>query len=115
LLELPIKWAALGLGINVVPPPGVDRAVAALRQGSQRVAVLQALVPALRSAARARGALDASELEEYAGRDMARGHRCTAPVSGVVQGIDARGSLLVRTASAVAPFRSGSLVLEEES
>jgi BirA family biotin operon repressor/biotin-[acetyl-CoA-carboxylase] ligase len=113
--DLRLDWAALGLGINVVPPPGVDRAVAALRQGSQRVAVLQALVPALRSAARARGALDASELEEYAGRDMARGHRCTAPVSGVVQGIDARGSLLVRTASAVAPFRSGSLVLEEES
>jgi BirA family biotin operon repressor/biotin-[acetyl-CoA-carboxylase] ligase len=110
-----LDWAALGLGINMVPPPGVDRAVAALRPGSERVAVLQALVPALRAAARASGALDDSELEEYAARDMARGQRCTAPVTGVVQGIDARGSLLVRTASAVIPFRSGSLVLEEES
>ncbi|HEU6450091.1 MAG TPA: biotin--[acetyl-CoA-carboxylase] ligase [Gemmatimonadaceae bacterium] len=110
-----LDWAALGLGINVVRPQGVDRAVAALGAGSDRVAVLQALVPALRAAARASGALSAPELEEYAARDMARGHRCTAPVTGVVQGIDAHGSLLVRTASAVIPFRSGSLVLEEES
>ncbi len=110
-----LDWAALGLGINVLPPPGVGRAVAALAPGSQRVAVLQALVPALRDAARASGALAASELEEYGARDMARGHRCAAPVAGVVQGIDAHGSLLVRTASTVIPFRSGSLVLEEES
>jgi BirA family biotin operon repressor/biotin-[acetyl-CoA-carboxylase] ligase len=110
-----LDWAALGLGINMVPPPGVDRAVAALRPGSERVAALQALVPALRAAARARGALADSELAEYAARAMARGQRCRAPVTGVVQGIDARGSLLVRTASAVIPFRSGSLVLEEES
>jgi BirA family biotin operon repressor/biotin-[acetyl-CoA-carboxylase] ligase len=110
-----LDWAALGMGINVLPPPGVDRAVAALRPGSQRVAVLEALVPALRDAARASGVLTAAELEEFAARDMARGRRCTAPVAGVVQGIDARGSLLVRTASAVIPFRSGSLVLEEES
>ncbi len=109
-----LDWAALGLGVNVVAPPGVDRAVAALRPGSDRVAVLTALVPALRGAARASGALDAVELEEYAARDMARGRRCAAPVSGVVQGIDANGSLLVRTAAAVTPFRSGSLVLEDE-
>ncbi|HEU4584393.1 MAG TPA: biotin--[acetyl-CoA-carboxylase] ligase [Gemmatimonadaceae bacterium] len=110
-----LDWAALGLGINMVPPPGVERAVAALRPGTERVAVLEALIPALRDAARASGQLDASELEEYAARDMARGHRCTAPVAGVVQGMDAHGSLLVRTASGVIPFRSGSLVLEEES
>lgn len=110
-----LDWAALGLGINVVPPSGVDRAVAALRPGTERVAVLAALVPALRAAARASGPLDVTELEEYAARDMAPGRRCTAPAEGVVLGVDAHGSLLVRTAGAVTPFRSGSLVLEDET
>lgn len=109
-----LDWAALGLGINVLAPPGVERTVAALRPGSVRVEVLEALVPALREAARARGLLDATELEAYAARDIARGRRCAKPVAGVVEGIDAHGSLLVRTTTAVIPYRSGSLVLEEE-
>jgi hypothetical protein len=75
--------------------------------------VLEALVPALRRAALARGVLNDMELDEYAARDLARGMRCTSPVMGEVQGIDAHGSLLVRTDSGTASFRSGSLVLEE--
>lgn len=110
-----LEWAALGLGINVVAPAGVERAVSALRPGSDRVAVLTALVPALREAAAMSGPLAARELESYATRDMARGRRCTAPVAGVVQGIDAHGSLLVRTATGDLAFRSGSLEMEEES
>ncbi len=111
--EQRIDWAALGIGINAIAPPGVDRAVAALRQGSDRAAVLEALVPALRRAAGVRGVLDAVELGEYAARDLARGRRCTSPVPGVVQGIDAHGALLVRTADGITGFRSGSLVLED--
>jgi BirA family biotin operon repressor/biotin-[acetyl-CoA-carboxylase] ligase len=110
-----LDWAALGLGINVVAPPGVGRAVAALRPGSARVEVLAALVPALREAAARSGALGEIELADFAARDRARGHHCTAPARGVVQGIDAHGSLLVRTAAGDVPFRSGSLVLEDES
>jgi BirA family biotin operon repressor/biotin-[acetyl-CoA-carboxylase] ligase len=110
-----LDWAALGLGVNVRAPSGVDRAVAALRPGTERVEVLAALVPALREAAAAGGALTRRELDVYTARDMARGRRCTAPAPGVVQGIAADGSLLVHTADGVVSFRSGSLVLEEES
>ena len=109
-----LDWAALGMGINAAMPSGIDRAVAALRPGSERVALLAALIPALREAAARSGSLDGRELEAYTARDMARGRRCTEPVSGVVQGIDARGSLLVSTATGDLSFRSGSLVLEEE-
>ncbi|HET7549945.1 MAG TPA: biotin--[acetyl-CoA-carboxylase] ligase [Gemmatimonadaceae bacterium] len=109
-----LDWAALGMGINVVAPSDVDRAVSALRPGTDRVAVLSALVPALREAAATSGPLEERELESFAARDMARGRRCTAPVPGVVQGIDAHGSLLVGTAAGDLSFRSGSLVLEEE-
>lgn len=109
-----LDWVAVGVGINVVEPRGMDRTVAALRPGSERAAVLASLVPALREAAAMSGALGESELEAYAARDMARGRSCTAPVPGVVRGIDARGSLLVGTAAGDLAFRSGSLVLEEE-
>jgi BirA family biotin operon repressor/biotin-[acetyl-CoA-carboxylase] ligase len=109
-----LDWGALGLGINVVAPADVGRAVSALRPGSDRVAVLAALVPALREAAATSGPLGERELESYAARDMARGRRCTAPVPGVVRGIDAYGSLIVGTAAGDVSFRSGSLVLEDE-
>jgi BirA family biotin operon repressor/biotin-[acetyl-CoA-carboxylase] ligase len=113
--EQRLDWAALGLGINMTVPEGVDRPAAALRPGSGRVDVLAALVPALRAAASLSGLLSDAELEAYSARDLARGRRCSAPVPGVVQGIDAHGSLIVRTAAGDAPFRSGSLLLEEES
>lgn len=113
--EQRLDWAALGLGINVLAPSGVERAVAALRPGSERVEVLTALVPALREAAAASGPLGERELESYTARDIARGRRCTAPAPGVVQGIGADGSLLVRTATGAVAFRSGSLVMEEEA
>lgn len=113
--EQRIDWAALGIGINVQQPPDVDRAVAALLPGSDRGAVLEALVPALRRAASVRGALDDADLAEYARRDVARRKRCTSPVMGEVQGIDAHGSLLVNTDTGIAAFRSGSLVLEEDA
>lgn len=112
--EQRLDWAALGLGINVLEPRGVDNA-AALRRGSERVEVLAELVPALRAAAVARGSLSEGELEAYSTRDMARGRRCSAPIEGVVGGIDARGSLVVRTASGDVACRSGSLLLEEDA
>lgn len=113
--EQRLDWAALGLGINLIVPEGVDRPAAALRPGSERVDVLAALVPVLRAAASLSGPLAGAELEAYSERDLARGRRCSAPVPGVVQGIDAHGSLVVRTAAGDAPFRSGSLLLEEDS
>jgi hypothetical protein len=67
----------------------------------------------VRYAAGATGRLDAAELEEFNARDLARGKSCTQPAIGRVAGISATGELLVALADTVAPFRSGSLVLED--
>jgi hypothetical protein len=77
------------------------------------VEVLAELVPALRAAAAARGALTERELQGYAERDLARGRPCVHPAAGVVQGIDAHGSLVVRTPAGDVTCRAGSLVFEE--
>jgi len=105
------EWAAIGLGINLLPPRGVPGA--ALRDGTSRVVVLSELIPALRSAAAATGPLSSSELAAFAERDVARGRRCREPEAGVVKGIDARGGLIVAGANGESVHRSGSLVLEE--
>jgi len=107
-----LEWAAIGLGVNLIPPAGL--AGAALRPNTSRVHVLSEIVPAIRAAAAATGPLTARELAEYASRDLALGRRCREPVAGTVAGIDADGSLLVHAAEGTVSCRSGSLVLEEE-
>lgn len=103
-----IDWVAIGIGVNVREPSGVA-AAAALRAGVDRVAVLGELVPAVRSAAGARGRLTPTELTEFMGRDIARGRHCVDPAHGEVQGINEAGELLVDTGSEVRAFRDGSL------
>jgi BirA family biotin operon repressor/biotin-[acetyl-CoA-carboxylase] ligase len=109
-----VDWVAIGVGINCRVPEGVPHA-RALRAGADRIAVLAELVPAVRAAAALPGALSAPELHEFERRDWGRGKRCSAPVAGIVLGIDARGALLVRTGAGDIVARSGSLVLEEDS
>jgi BirA family biotin operon repressor/biotin-[acetyl-CoA-carboxylase] ligase len=110
--EQSVEWIAIGMGINVQRPEGVESA-AGLEPGTARVDVLGELIPAVRSAAGATGPLDAAELEEFNARDLARGKACLEPALGWVAGISATGELLVALADTVAPFRSGSLVLED--
>jgi BirA family biotin operon repressor/biotin-[acetyl-CoA-carboxylase] ligase len=110
--EQSLEWIAIGLGVNMRLPDGVDNA-GALEEGSTRLDVLGDLVPALRKAAEATGPLDDGELEEFNARDLARGKICLEPALGRVAGISPTGELLVALADSVAPFRSGSLVLEE--
>ena len=110
--EQAVEWVAIGMGINVRQPEGVELA-AGLEPGTDRVDVLRDLIPAVRRAAQKTGMLDAGELEEFNARDLARGRRCVEPALGRVAGITADGELLVALADAVARFRSGSLVLED--
>jgi BirA family biotin operon repressor/biotin-[acetyl-CoA-carboxylase] ligase len=110
--EQAVEWIAIGLGVNVRRPEKFESA-AGLEPGTARVDVLGELIPALRSAAAATGPLDAEELEEFNARDLARGKTCTQPALGRVAGISPTGELLVALADTVAPFRSGSLVLED--
>jgi BirA family biotin operon repressor/biotin-[acetyl-CoA-carboxylase] ligase len=109
--EMP-DWVAIGVGVNVRPPQGEDRATG-LRSGAARLTVLAAMVPAMRTAAAGRGVLDESELRAFAVRDVASGRACSEPIAGVVRGIDSRGSLLVDVGSHTVAVRTGSLVLTE--
>ena len=104
------SWVAIGLGINVVAPAEVPDA-AGLRPNISRAELLLGVMPALRAATRQRGALTEAELEEYAHRDMARGHTCREPAVGTVAGISPSGELLVRCGEAIGAYRSGSLVM----
>lgn len=88
------EWVAIGLGLNVRPPEGMDDATGVGAEAS-RVAVLEALVPALREAARARGPLDADELRVYAERDAVAGRRVREPLPGVARRVLASGELLL--------------------
>jgi biotin-(acetyl-CoA carboxylase) ligase len=106
-----LEWAAIGVGVNLQHPSGVPGA--ALRDGTSRVLVLSELIPAMRSAAAATGALSARELAAFAERDVARGRKCREPEPGTVIGIDARGGLIVAGAHGETVHRSGSLVFEE--
>lgn len=103
-----IDWVAIGIGVNVSAPADVPGA-AALAPGVDRVDVLAELVPAMRAAAHARGALAPEELAEFATRDIAVGRHCVDPVPGRVRGIAPTGELLVDTPVGLRAFRDGSL------
>ena len=108
-------WVAIGVGVNVLPPPTVTRATG-LRPGTSRLEVLESLIPAIRGAASRDGPLDQSEIAHFARRDLARNRRCVLPARGLVAGITARGELDVQTADGTRRyFRAGSLELEEDA
>lgn len=107
--DLELEWVAIGLGVNVRAPSGMD--AASLEPGAARIDVLSELIPELRDAAEGIGPLDVNEMAEFEGRDFARGKECTQPAIGIVDGISRTGELLVALADSVVKFRSGSLVL----
>ncbi|MFI5231096.1 MAG: biotin--[acetyl-CoA-carboxylase] ligase [Gemmatimonadales bacterium] len=106
--EQKADWVAIGIGVNIVSPPGVDTATGLLA-GTRRSVVILALVPALRSAAMARGPLTAAELAEYGRRDFARDRRCLKPAAGIASGITNDGALIITGEHGVAYYRAGSL------
>lgn len=108
-------WVAVGMGINATVPPDVPGA-ATLRPGVSRLAVLEALVPALRASAARTGALDDAELAALDSRDIARGRRAVSPGRGTVDGVSPNGELLLRMPDgALVAHRAGSLVFAEDS
>jgi BirA family biotin operon repressor/biotin-[acetyl-CoA-carboxylase] ligase len=111
-----LSWVAVGVGINVVPPPDVSSA-AALRPAVERVDVLEAIVRAVRSASAAQGALTAAELNDYRARDTVLGRRIVAPGVGRVAGISADGALMVERADGggTEVHRAGSIRLAEDA
>ena len=103
------EWVAIGVGVNLVPP--VEMPEAAGLDGADAHAVLAELVPALRAAAFAEGALTPAELVAFSARDYAAGRRLHEPYEGTARGISSAGELLVETANGIMLVRAGSLVL----
>lgn len=106
-------WVAIGVGINLTPPPDAPDAIGLGRveAPSDAAAVLAEAVPAIRAAAFAGGALREDELGAFASRDLARGRSVTQPARGTARGISPAGELLVETAAGLSSYRTGSLVL----
>lgn len=105
------EWVAIGVGINRQVPIGYPD-VACVRHDVSRDALLRAVAPALRRAARDVGPLAPHELAAWRRRDFAAGRAVQGPVPGVVVGITADGAVLIRDAAGVVHHRqSGSLEL----
>lgn len=107
------SWVAIGVGVNVVPPEGIEGATG-LPAGTSRLAVLEAIARAVRAAAAAGGHLTDAEQSRYSARDALHGVRIASPAAGVAVGIDATGALLVRTATSTEAHRTGTVVYDKE-
>lgn len=105
------SWAAIGVGINVGSAGARSAGGAALRGGTERLDVLDAVVPAIVGAVSERGSLSEAELSAFASRDLAAGLACTSPCAGRVLGLAADGGLRVETVRGVRTMHAGSLVL----
>lgn len=108
-----LAWVCVGVGVNVLPPLGVENATG-LASGTRRIDVLSAVIAAIRFAAARQGPLTPHELSRYAARDALAGRRILSPASGVVRGIDANGALVVQTEHGLEPHRTGTVRLAEE-
>jgi BirA family biotin operon repressor/biotin-[acetyl-CoA-carboxylase] ligase len=111
------EWVAIGIGVNRLVPDTLDAPtawpLATVRAGVTLEAMLTAIVAPVRAAAAGSGLLTAAECDRWAARDAARGRRTTLPVAGIVEGINASGSVLIRTPDGlVQSVQSGSLQLE---
>ena len=108
-----VDWVAIGIGLNVTAPD--DHALATgLADGTRRIDVLAAVIPALRRAAAAEGPFTDEELARFGERDVSAGRHISQPAQGVVVGVAASGELLVDTAAGRVACHGGSLVFAEE-
>jgi len=107
------EWTAIGIGINLVAPEGVANA-AGLNANTAHLDVLLKVVPRIREAAEAVGALSREEVQEYMQHDMLRGKRVSKPGSGVVVGISEEGELVISNDDGIQTARSGHVVIAED-
>jgi BirA family biotin operon repressor/biotin-[acetyl-CoA-carboxylase] ligase len=106
-------WVAIGIGINL-RVPDIESATG-LPENVSRLDVLDAIVPAIRAAAKAAGHLSEGELERWSARDVARGRDISGPAPGRAAGISAAGDLLVEEGGGVTFHRSGSLIFADDN
>jgi BirA family biotin operon repressor/biotin-[acetyl-CoA-carboxylase] ligase len=104
-------WVAIGIGVNVVAPTVVGGA--GLRDDTQRIDVLAAIVSAAREANRLAGWLTEDELTRYNARDQLYGRRIVSPGMGTAKGVAPSGALMVEASSGVEQHRAGTIALAE--
>jgi BirA family biotin operon repressor/biotin-[acetyl-CoA-carboxylase] ligase len=105
-----VEWVAVGVGVNRRMPEAVAVPSATVCPAVSRTTLLTAMLPAMRAACAATGALTPSELTAWRARDALQGRRVEAPEAGEVAGVSASGALLVRTTSGVlVPVVQGSV------
>ena len=105
-----LDWVAIGIGVNLVAPRQ-NGSAASLNVGTSRNEVLMQMIPAIRAVAQCRGILTEPEQHDWTQRDLATNRVVSAPVAGVVRGLERNGALRVEDASGVVhELRAGSLV-----
>lgn len=108
-----IDWVAIGIGVNLTVPQNNNTA-AALRARTTRNEVLLAMIPAIRNAANYHGILSHREQEEWTARDFALNRKVTAPIAGIVRGLERNGALQVEDdAGVIHELRAGTLVFAD--
>jgi BirA family biotin operon repressor/biotin-[acetyl-CoA-carboxylase] ligase len=107
-------WSAVGIGINVHGPVPADVAATAAALDDYgpvtRVAVLERLVPLLRSLPTA-PALSEAECVEWRARDWLADRRITEPIAGIARGIGEDGALRVETALGLRSALAGHVTI----
>lgn len=111
--DVAVEWAAVGIGINLTPPPDQDEA-AALGPAARRTDLLRAIFPAIAAACSASGDLTPDEMGAWADRDAVLDVPVVEPARGIARGVVANGALIVETAKGRELFRRGSLVRARE-
>ncbi len=110
-----LQWLAIGIGMNVhgeLQGELIETAVAldGLLPHVTRLEVLERLVPKLHELSHAE-LLTADELRLFEASDWLRDKSISAPLAGVVRGIDSAGALMVETTGGLERVIGGSVVL----
>ena len=115
-----LAWIAAGVGLNVTNPIPDELRLTATALGEHLPdATVEAILPGLLDALR-RPLADADRLTADEGgqlerRDWLRDRRLRAPLAGRAEGIDADGTLLIRTDHGLRPVRAGHVELADGS
>lgn len=114
-----LGWVAVGIGVNVQNPVPRELERMAVSLGQLTPGVVAAdladpIISAVRALDLAAEQLSAGELQNYAQRDWLSGLELREPMDGFVTGVNADGSLAVRTpGGGIVAVRSGSVELAD--
>jgi biotin-[acetyl-CoA-carboxylase] ligase BirA-like protein len=107
------EWVAVAIGLNVGASPADVARSRPLGANTNRLDVLAAIIPAMRSAAAQHGGLTERELGAWRARDWLAGRHISSPVRGRVRGVLASGELQVETERGLENVRAGTVTLED--